>query len=407
MKRSILFLFIVSLFAANMAVAQRSEVRKAERQLDRGVLNEARNAIDAAIEDPSTSADPNTWMIRTQVYMALAMSENPEYKSLVENPVKVADESAVKAMELSPSNLQLIQIQQMVIVISELTYNAGVEAFNADNFEAASRNFFRSYELTESYGNTDTTTLYNAGLAAELGKNYSEAKNIYDRLIKMNYQQPYLYSSMSSIYMAEGDTATALNYVLEGRKAYPDDLNVIFNEANIYIFTGQVEKAKDILALAITKDPENPSLHFALAANLDRMAQDSTYLLADRQSFFTEAEKYYKQAIALDNDYFDAIYNLGVLYFNEGIRIYEEADLALRRTQNFKQYEIDEKVFQEAWLKSQPYFEQAQGMLTEDDPYYETVILSLLQLYMRTNQLEKYKDIEVIYHEKFGDREEN
>jgi tetratricopeptide (TPR) repeat protein len=223
----------------------------------------------------------------------------------------------MKAMKLEPSPIQVIQIQQMILVLSELTYNAGVEAFNADNFPVASKNFLRSFELTETQGTMDTTTLYNAGLAAELGKNYTDAKKIYGRLIEMEYKQPYLFSSMSNISMAEGDTVTALKNVLKGREAFPDDLNIIFNEANIYIFTGQSEKAKDILSLAIDKDPENPSLHFALAANFDRMAQDTTYVPADRKNFFNEAEKYYKQAIALDEDYFDAIYNIGVLYFNE------------------------------------------------------------------------------------------
>ncbi len=398
MKRTI-FLLIFCVFAANIAQAQRNEVRRAERQLSRGILNEAMQHIDAASQDPSTSGDPATWMLKTQIYTQLALTDNPEYKDLVDDPIKIADEAAMKALELEPSSLQQIQIQQMILVLSELTYNAGVEAFNEDNFNVASRNFLRSFELTESQGTMDTTTLYNAGLAAELGRNYAEAKKIYSRLIDMQYSQPYLFSSMSNISMAEGDTVTALKHVLKGREAFPDDLNIMFNEANIYIFTGQSEQAKNILSLAIDKDPENPSLHFALAANFDRMAQDTMYVAADRKSFFNEAEKYYKQAIALDEDYFDAIYNIGVLYFNEGVRLYEIADLNLRKTQNFNAYTEDEKVFNAQWLKSQPYFEKARKMINKDDPYFETVIISLMQMYMRTNQLDKYKEVETIYHE--------
>jgi hypothetical protein len=87
MKRTI-FLLIFCVFAVNIAHAQRNEVRKAERQLSRGILNEAMQSIDAAAQDPSTSGDPATWMLKTQVYTQLAMTENPEYKNLVDNPVK-------------------------------------------------------------------------------------------------------------------------------------------------------------------------------------------------------------------------------------------------------------------------------------------------------------------------------
>ena len=405
MKRTI-FLMIFCVFAASMAQAQRSEVRKAERALNRGALNEAMTAIDAASQDPTTSEAVATWLLKTQIYVQLAMTDNPDYMNLAENPVRIADDAASKALSLSPSSLEVIQIQQMIMVISELTYNDGVKAFNDDNFLSASSNFLRSFELTQKLGDTDTTTLYNAGLAAELARNFGEAKKIYHKLMDLNYSQSYLYASLSNIAMAEGDTVQALDYVLAGRKAFPDDLNIIFNEANIYIFTGQTEKAKDILSLAIDRDPTNQGLHFALAANFDRMAQDSTYSSEDRRKFFYEAEGYYKSAIALDDKYFDAIYNLGVLYFNEGVRMYDVADQNLRRTQNFNAYTEEEKTFVATWLKAQPYFERALTLVTENDPFYETVVISLMQLYLRTNQTEKYSEMHAIYEKKFAAPEE-
>jgi tetratricopeptide (TPR) repeat protein len=407
MKRT-LFILIICVFAVSMAQAQRAEVRKAERALNRGELAIAKEHIDLAIEEPTTSGEVGTWLLKAQVYMQIAMAEEPEVRNLVEDPVTVADEAATRAQSMEPSNVEIIQLQQMLMVLSELTYNDGVESFNVNDYDGASKKFLRSYELNKQFGNIDTTTYYNAGLAAELGENYDRAKTIYLDLMEMDHDQPYLFTSMATINLAEGDTAKALEYVLQGRERYPDDLNIIFNEANIYIFTGEVEKAKDILALAIEKDPENPGLYFALAANFDRMAQDTAYSHEERQGFYKQAETYYKGAIELDENFFDAIYNLGVLYFNEGIRLYEAADEALRKTQNFKQYEEDEKEIIAAWLKSQPYFEKARTLITLDDLYYETVIISLIQLYARTDQPEKLSEVEAIYLEHFAEeREEN
>ena len=407
MKRTII-LIIFGVFAVSIAQAQRSEVRRAERMLNRGQLETAKEHIDNAVQDESTSGDAATWLLKAQVYMQIALAEEPEVRELEPNAVQVADDAATKANTLNPTNMEIIQLQQLLMVLSELTYNEGVESFNQDNFLEASKKFRRSYELNEQFGNIDTTTYYNAGLAAELGQDYDKARKIYSELLEMQYDQPFLYTSMATIYMAEGDTTKALDYVHQGRKQYPDDLNIIFNEANIYIFTNEMEKAKDVLALAIEMDPENPGLYFALAANFDRMAQDTAYSHDDRQGFYAQAESYYKQAIEKDEEFFDAIYNLGVLYFNEGIRMYEAADEALRQTQDFRQWEKDEEKILEAWLRSQPYFEKAKSMLTIDDLYYETVIISLIQLYARTNQPEKLAEVEAIYLEHFAaEREED
>jgi tetratricopeptide (TPR) repeat protein len=404
MKRTILLL-IFFVFAANVTEAQRGEVRRADRMLNRGNLEAAKEHIDAASQDASTSGDPETWVLKGQIYMQIASSEEPEYQALSDEPLEVAYDALQKAQELDVDNLQLIQIQQMLLVLSELTFNEGVEAFNADNYGVASQYFLRSYRLSESFG-ADTTTLYNAALAAELNEDLADAKELYLQLVEYEYEQPYLYSSLSHIAMEEGDTTAALGYVKQGREQFPDDLNLVFSEANIYIFTGSVEEARDILSFAIEKDPENATLYFALAANFDRMSQDTLYAPEERLSFFQESERYYKQAIELEPEYFDAIYNLGVLYYNEGVRLYEAGDMRLRQNQDFARWEQDEKEAKAIWLQAQPYFEQSREMIDEDSPYYETVILSLVQVYMRTGQDEKLEAMMELYNKYFGGDEE-
>ena len=404
MKRTILIL-ILFVFAASLAEAQRAEVRRADRQLNRGNLEAAKEHIDAASKDASTSGDPETWVLKAQIYMQIHSAEEPEFRALSDDALEVAYNALEKAQKLDVNNLQIIQIQQMLLVLSELTFNEGVEAFNTDNYGKASHYFLRSYRLSETFG-ADTTTLYNAALAAELNEDIEDAKKMYLQLVDYKYDQPYLYSSLSHIAMEEGDTTAALGYVKQGREIYPDDLNLVFSEANIYIFTGAVEEARDILSFAIEKDPDNPSLYFALAANFDRMTQDTIYAPEERLSFFREAERYYKQAIEIQPDYFDAIYNLGVLYYNEGIRLYEAADLRFRARQDFNRLEQDEKEYTSMWLQAQPYFEQSKEMIDEDSPYYEVVIMSLVQVYVRTNQPEKLKEIEDIYLKYFGGAEE-
>ncbi len=405
MKRTIFFL-IICLFTASIAEAQRRDIRRANRQLNRGNLESALEHIRDAFKEEETKDNAEAWLTRGQIYMEIAITEEPEYMDLVENPVQKADEAIAKAEELDDNGDLILDLQQAKLVLSEVIFNTGVRAFEAEQWVDASKMFHRSYVIAESFGSIDTLTLYNAALAAELGQSFDDAKSWYLKLVEMEHDEPYLYSSLSNISMAKGDTVQATEFVQKGRERYPDNLDLIFNEANIHIFTGNVEAARDILDLAIERDPENPNLFFAFAANYDKMAQDTTYSEEEREFAFEQAEQAYNQAIELDDEYFDAIYNLGVLYYNKGIQLFEEADERLRETQDFAQYEEDEKEFREIWLQAQPHLERAKELIDEDNPNYEIVIISLVQLYARTEQLDKLQEIEEIYLKYFGDEEE-
>lgn len=405
MKR-ILFVLIVILVSASIASAQGRDMRRAGRQLNRGNLDQAKEYIEAAMQYEEVLEDAEIWLLQAQLFIEIALSEEPEFRALADNPVDKADEALAKAVELDTDDQHLLDIQQAKLIMSELVFNEGVEAYNREDMGAASDYFYRAYEYSESFGSKDTTTLYNAALAAELNHNWDRSMEMYLDLREMKYDQPYIYSSLASISLHKGDTVQGTKYIQEGRELYPDNLDLVFTEANIHIFTGNVEEADRTLSIAIERDPENPGLYFALGANYDRMSQDTVYSAEDRQFAFEQAVDAYEQALELDPNYFDAVYNLGALYFNEGLNQFEAAEERLRATQDFQQYQEDEKEFLESWQQAQPYLERAKEMLDEDDPNYRTVIISLVELYARTNQQEKLQEIEEVFMKYFGDEVE-
>ncbi len=405
MKR-IVFLLIFTMISSAVVHAQGRELRRADRQLNRGNLADAMENLKEAQEFESVFEDPEYWMIKARLHLEIAATEEEEYKQLAENPVIVADEAMQKVIELDKDNDFILQVQPIMLYLSELTFNLGAMAYEREAWSESSDHFLRAYEIGLSFGAIDTTTYYYAGLTAEIARNFPRAYKIYADLEEMNFDEPILYSSLSNVAMALGDTAKSTEYALRGRELYPENLDLIFAEANIHIFTGNIDKARDILNLAIEKDPENPNLHFAFGANYDKMAQDTTYTSEEREFAFQEAVKAYERAIELNPDYFDAVYNIGVLYFNKGIKIYEEADERLRQSHDFARYERDEKEFREIWLQAQPYLERAKEMIDEDDPNFQVVILSLVELYARTNQPEKMEEIQDLYNKYFGEPEE-
>ncbi|MDR4987377.1 MAG: tetratricopeptide repeat protein [Bacteroidales bacterium] len=404
MKR-LLTLSLILILSSSVLYSQSRELRRANRQLGREVLDEAKEHLEAAKEHESVFSDPEFWMLKAQLHLAIAVSEKPEYRKLSDNPIGVADEALQKVQEFDENNVFYLEIQQAMLLLSELVFNEGVDYYNQEQWIKAADNFFRAYEINLFFDAVDTTTLYNAALSAELGRDLERAKGWYLDLKELRYDQPFIYSSLANISMTLGDTLQATEYIQFGREVYPEDLDLIFTEANIHIFTGDIEQAEAILNIAIERDPDNPSLYFAFGANYDKMAQDTTYTDEERLFAFNEAVKAYEKAIELNPDYFDAVYNLGVLYFNRGIRIFEEAEERLRETHDFRQYEEDEKMFRDAWLEAQPYLEQSMEMIDDDDPNLRIVVISLVELYARTNQPDKLEEIRPLYERFYGTEE--
>jgi tetratricopeptide (TPR) repeat protein len=405
--KKIALLLILSVFAVEMVNAQRGEVRRASRSLNRGNLEEAIQHIQNALKDESTMSDPGTHILHAQILMEIAGSEDPQHANLANEPLIVAFEAMKKAKELDTDNRNMLEIQQTNLMLSEYFFNAGAIKYGDNQFSQASNYFMYSYRVSETFGTVDTATLYNAGLAAEIAGETEKAFDIYLQVEEMHYDQPFLYSSLANISNARGDTDAAVKWIQKGRERYPDNLDMIFAEANIYLTTGNIPEARRILEIAIERDPDNPNLHYAFAVNYDQMSRDTLFSASDREFAYKEAIKSYEKAIELNPDYFDAIYNLGAMYFNEGIRLFVEAENKLRKDMDFRAYEKEEKKIKEVWLQAQPYLEEAFEMIDSDDENFEVVLRSLRELYMRTDQQDKLEETNAIWKEKFGSPEDD
>lgn len=404
--KKIAVLAILCLFAVDMVNAQKREVNRANRQLNRGNLEQAYEHIQNALKDNSTKEEAETWVTHAKIMIDISISEDPKFSQLAEQPLAKALESLNKAEELDKNNIQILEIQQARLILSEAFFNEGAEDYNESRFAQAADNFYNSYKVSESFGTIDTATLYNAGLSAEIAGLYDKAYELYEKVSEYDYDQPFLYSSLAGLSLRKENFEEAEVWVKKGRDKYPENLDLIFAEANVYLTSGNIPEARRVLALAIERDPENANLHYAFAVNFDQMSKDTLFSQEDRSFAYNEAIKAYKKAIEIRPDYFDAIYNLGALYFNEGIQLFVKADNILREgyTQaNLKRSGELEDKSKKVWREqAQPYLEQALTLIDENDENYEIVLRSLRELYMRTGQNEKLEETNLIWKEKFG-----
>lgn len=371
MKR-IFFLFTL-VMALTVVKAQVSERTSAWNYLNKGKLDKAKTSIDKCIANDATMNDAKTWFYRGNVYLAIKLSEDSNYRKLDPNALQIAYDAYKKALVLDTKKEFAEDINQRLMIVGEQFYNKGVESFQAKQYDQAIKNFENTVKINQDLGKTDTLAMYNVAFVAEMNGDSPKAKQYYQDLLKANYKQPLVYASLSNIYKNEKDTTMALEIIKRGRTLYPDDFNLLITETNIYLGKNDITKAQKNLNQAIAKDPNNPTIHFAVGTTYDQMGR------------IDEAEKAYLRAIELKPDMFDAIYNLGALYFNQGVKIFEEAD----KITDMALYAKEKEKYEAAWKKALPQLEKA----LELQPNDVNTLYSLKQLYARLNQPAKAKEM--------------
>ena len=366
MKR-ILMLFAVIVCAVTMTFAQKAKVQTAWNYYKYDELDKAKTAIDEASANETTSGMAKTWYYKGLIYQK--MYKHEKFGNLEPNSLSIAYQAYSKALEIEPGYEFAPEINQNKQVIGNMLFSQGVEYFNAKKYDLA----LESFENVLKSSPNDTLALLNAAYSSEKSGNKTKAKDYYNRLVGMKFNDPKIYVFLSNIYKSENDTAMALTTIQNGRKQFPGDNNLVIEELNIYLSTGRDKEALESLNVAIQGDPKNANLHFAQGTVYDKLNKK------------TEAAGSYKKAIEMKPDYFDAYYNLGAMYFNEAAEMANKANDLKSNAEYTKAKEKFDAKFKEA----QPYLEKAHQLNPSDN----NTMVSLKQLYARTGENDKYDQI--------------
>jgi tetratricopeptide (TPR) repeat protein len=371
-----LFLTGVILMFTVIVFGQSNKVVSAYNYQKYGKLDLAKEAIDEAAQNEKTVMSAKTWFYRGNIYYDIAMSIDSNYRKLDPDPLKVSFDSYMKAKEYDTKGEYTADIDKYTQAIAEGYYNLGVMAYNNKDYKNSALNFEKAYNTNKNFGRIDTTALYNAAVAASIGKENQLAKQYYQQVIQLNYQKPDVYSSLADIYKEEGDTAMAVKVVEKGREIFPNDFNLLVSEINISLATNDKAKAKQDLELAMQMDKTNPSIFFAVGTIYDQMGN------------VDQAIDAYQKAIALNPEYFEANYNLGALYVNQAADILDKAnDLPLDAV---AEYDKQKALADEMLNKAVPYLEKSLDLNPED----LNTMVSLKEIYTRLGMTEKLKSID-------------
>lgn len=369
MKR--IFIILTLVLAAATTFAQSAKRVSAYNYMSDGEFLKAKEPIDEAITDSKTGVDDKTWRYRGQIYAGLAQND---YEGIDKaEAIKTSIESYQKAMELDVKNKWKQENLSGLAQAQNMAVNMGIAAYNASEFEKSANLFLVGEEAAAQLGVVDTLALYNGGLAAEKAGNYEMALAQYRKATEINYLGATMYIYMANLYQAQEDSEGYLAIIQEGRKAYPEDADLIVYELNYYLQAKKFDEAKNNLLLAIEKEPNNKQLYFSLGVVYQELGNAE------------EAVKAYQAAIDLDPEYFDAIYNLGAFYFNEGV----EMNNAANDIEDNKAYEAKRAEAKVEFEKGLPHLEKAHML----DPSDMGAMASLQQLYALLQMTEKYQEM--------------
>lgn len=373
-------LVMIAVFTTAITFAQSTKVVSAYNYLRNGQLEKAKINIDEACLNEQTKIQAKTWFYRGNIYLSIYLSAEAKYKALDTNALDVSYSAYQKALEIDAEvaneNLKPSSPMMGLYVIGEQYYNQGVDLYNKKDYANALTKFEMTKKINGVFGAKDSTATFNAALCAIQIKDDKKAKLYLEDLAKMNYKQPLVYTQLANVYKASGDTTKAAVTIGKGRKLFPADLNLIISEINLYLAKGKTKEAQELLDVAVSKDPNNPTLHFAVGANMDEFGN------------FEQAEKSYKKAIELKPDYFDAHYNLGALYVNTAATVMEEANkLPITETAKYDELKARADLL---LANALPELETAEKL----NPNDFNTLSTLKQLYARKGDAEKIKVID-------------
>ena len=348
--------------------AQRAQVQSAYSYLKYEQLDKAKECIDIAVNNENTMNYDKAWYYRGLIYQALY--KNEKFANLSNDPLNEALRSYNKALELNPKFEYADDISEKKKILAQQFAVMGYVNYNLKNYAGA----LTAYEGVVSIMPNDTSSYFNAALCAERAGNAAKAKQYYNKLDEMQYKDAKMYHSYAQLYLSEGDTAKALEVLSRGLSRFPEEKSILITQTNIYISSGKTAEALSAINMAIEKDPTNANLYFAKGTLVEKTEKSKDAAIAA-----------YKKAIELKADYFDAYYNLGALYFNDGAHLANEAN----SIKDNNQYAKAKAVFEAKFKEAKPYLEKA----WELNPKDQSTMASLKQLYATINDTVNYAKV--------------
>jgi tetratricopeptide (TPR) repeat protein len=452
MKKLLLIIMMMG-FAASTLFAQSPKVASAYQYLRDEQPEKAKPEIDAASVHESTKADAKTWFYRGNTYLQLyfaahmtdllkkglsskeviaalgeplsmrrykKLDNGEKYSYMYELVIYLSNDSVVSwdyPLEKTYKDLDdgnLLQVaydcysktlaidpdftkpelspgspSQGILSIGMTYSNHAYSKLRGADYKAALENFEKALPIYKGLSKKKElpNLYYYAGISAQYVADTAKAIEYYESAIAYGIKDVNAYMYLANLYLKTGERDKALKIAQKGREMDPTNQDLLITEANIYMQSNESDKAIEVLSEAAKKEPNKADLRYAIGVNYDRMRDDSTLTPEVKEKLFQASVEAYTKAIELKPDYFNAAFNLGALYYNKAADILAEAqNVPYKEVERFEKLKAESK---QAFTNSIPHLELAHKIEPKD---HNTMIM-LRTAYTQTGNLDGFKKI--------------
>ena len=394
-------LFTVALlFGAFTASAQLSVVKEAKSLKKKPA--EAAKVLEAALTNPETANDPNTWQLAGDFQKAMYDEENMKmylpdgkadtnklYNSLVKlfeyylkcDEVEQAGiaNGTIKKAKLRTKNAEtLLQLRPNLV-------NGGVEAFNVNDFAKAQKYFGLYVDVIENPMFADQAAVLKADTLNLIYANYAamaagmrdpkdaEAVIKYGNIGKLSDSEGW----RSLMFMADiygnketGDSIKWLEVIKEGSERFPEQDYFVGNIMDYYLQKGMVDEG---------------------LAQIDKMlaVKESDYYLYVKGVLLYEKKDYAAAHATLDKVIAKGGELVAEAYAKQGDCYFFPAQVIVEENSTLSiddpKYNANEAKIREAYEKSRPYYEKAKELEPNNQQIWGQM---LLRIYWTLNKAE-------------------
>jgi len=419
MKKHILFALAFTIGIS--AVTQKKELRTAKKALAKENYEKAGVALDAVealLGSIDAKYESDYYLYRSIFYSKSGGVPKEEILNAEFSDV----EKSIAALEFvtASSDVTLLRLHRRRL-ISHLV-NSGNTLSDENDFETSSNYFEVAYNLSPS----DTLYLFIAANHSVRIKQNDRALVLYEKLRDLQFTGiekkmfatnvenqkkefftdkklmnllvkngdyknpteelskslfPQIIKNIAFIYKNKGENDKALEAFVIARAGDPESMDLLLQEAYLHYNMGNITKFKELLELAVQKDPNNPELQYNLGI-----------ISADAKDF-ENSKKFYLRAIELKPDYTDAYINLAVVILEPEVAMVEklnELSYSNKRSDYAKYDELIEKK-KLLYLEAIPYLKKG----FKNDPTNYNIAKKIYEMMeaVGSKEANKYKEL--------------
>ncbi len=387
--KKVMILLVIAL-TANVMMAQKKDRTDAFMYNKNGQYEKAMKAIDKCINhEQFLGMKPNdqaqAWLYRAAIYQNVIQSGDEALIAQAPNALEVVYESLMKCMEnkdFLDDNKQ--EIYSRVMSVMNNYYTKAADDYNTGKFSEAAPLFKKAYDIAKSMGSQDANEMLNlAATSALRAQDYNTALTYFNEVKANGADGVDVYKHLAACYNGLGDADQAMAMINAGLEKDPSDASLIVEKVNAYMKEGKAVEAVADLNKLRELDPNNAQLLFALG---------TIYGDENNKDLFDveKARQFYEDALKIKPDYYDATYNIGVLYTGMANKYIEQAnEITGFSKKEQEQYNSLIEQANELLRTGLPYLKQAYDAQPSDD-----VKNVLRSIYVKLNMMEEVKALE-------------